>query len=247
HYLPNHKHITLGQFNNSLMLLKQSHGEYINFLMDDDIFYNSKIEKMMFYFQKDLDQNLALITSYRTWINDDGEIIEQHPSMKRLYDEDTLLNGTDLGNHMLILGQNIIGEPTTVLFRKRLLTEPFGTLNGRNYNCSVDMASWISLLSKGDAIYITEPLSSFRLHTGQQVHHKYLEGCEDFSHLVLNSKKYGFLQEIDYYKTSLLKACEWYKNATTFYQLYPELIPTTDTHIRLSHCLNIVTKELRSI
>lgn len=196
HYLPNYKHITyirnattLGQFNNSLMLLKQSHGEYINFLMDDDIFYNSKIEKMMFYFQKDLDQNLALITSYRTWINDDGEIIEQHPSMKRLYDEDTLLNGTDLGNHMLILGQNIIGEPTTVLFRKRLLTEPFGTLNGRNYNCSVDMASWISLLSKGDAIYITEPLSSFRLHTGQQVHHKYLEGCEDFSHLVLNSKK----------------------------------------------------------
>ena len=29
-------------------------------------------------FPKDLDQNLALITSYRTWINDDGEIIEQH-------------------------------------------------------------------------------------------------------------------------------------------------------------------------
>ena len=51
---------------------------------------------------------------------------------------------------------------------------------------------WIWLLDqftfKGDAIYITEPLSSFRLHTGQQVHHKYLEGCEDFSHLVLHSK-----------------------------------------------------------
>ena len=30
-------------------------------------------------FPKDLDQNLALITSYRTWINDDGEILEQHP------------------------------------------------------------------------------------------------------------------------------------------------------------------------
>ncbi len=85
-YLHKHKHITyirnpstLGQFHNALMLLEQSNGEYINFLMDDDIFYNNKIEKMMFYFQKDLDQNLALITSYRTWINDDGEIIEQHP------------------------------------------------------------------------------------------------------------------------------------------------------------------------
>ncbi len=36
------------------MLLEQSNGEYINFLMDDDIFYNNKIEKMMFYFQKRL-------------------------------------------------------------------------------------------------------------------------------------------------------------------------------------------------
>lgn len=88
---------------------------------------------MMFYFHQDLDQNLALITSYRTWINDNGEIIEQHLSMKRLHDEDTLLNGKDFGNHMLILGHNIIGEPTTLLFRKRLLKESFGTLNGINY------------------------------------------------------------------------------------------------------------------
>ncbi|GLV65191.1 glycosyl transferase [Bacillus mycoides] len=254
HYLPNYKNITyirnsatLGQFNNSLMLLEQSNGEYINFLMDDDIFYSNKIEKMMFYFQQDLDRNLALITSYRTWINDNGEIIEQHPSMKRLYDEDTLLNGTDFGNRMLIKGQNIIGEPTIVLFRKHLLTEPFGTLNGRKYGCSVDMASWISLLSKGDAMYITEPLSSFRLHTGQQVHHKFLEGCEDFSQLVVSSKKYGFLQDTKYYRKGLVRAYGWYKNAVKFYNLFPNLIPDINTHARLSYCLNIITKELRSI
>ncbi|PEM14532.1 glycosyltransferase family 2 protein [Bacillus wiedmannii] len=254
HYLHRHKHITyirnastLGQFHNALTLLKQSKGEYINFLMDDDIFYNNKIEKMMFYFQQDLNKDIALITSYRTWIDDNGDIIEQHPSMKKLYDEDTLLNGKDFGNHMLILGQNIIGEPTTVLFRKDLLAEPFGTLNGRKYGCSVDMASWISLLSKGDAMYITEPLSSFRLHTGQQVHHKFLEGCEDFLHLVLTSKKYGFLQDSTHYKSSLLKACEWHDDAVNFYQLFPNLIPTSDTYARLSYCLNIITKELREI
>ena len=158
-YLHKHKHITyirnpstLGQFHNALMLLEQSNGEYINFLMDDDIFYNNKIEKMMFHFQQDLNKNLALITSYRTWINDNGDTIEQHPSMKRSYDEDTLLNVKDFGNHMLILGHNTIGEPTTVFFRKRLLTKSFGILNGRNYSCSVDMDSWISLLSKGHTI-----------------------------------------------------------------------------------------------
>ncbi len=96
HYLPKHKHITyirnaytLGQFHNALMLVEQSNGEYINFLMDDDVFYSNKIEKMMFYFHQDLDQNLTLITSYRTWINDNGDIIEQHPPMKKLYAEDT--------------------------------------------------------------------------------------------------------------------------------------------------------------
>ncbi|PDZ44646.1 glycosyltransferase family 2 protein [Bacillus wiedmannii] len=253
-YLHKHKHITyirnastLGQFHNALMLLEQSNGEYINFLMDDDIFYNNKIEKMMFHFQQDLNKNLALITSYRTWIDDNGDIIEQHPSMKKLYGEDTLLNGKDFGNHMFLAGQNIIGEPTIVLFRKSLLTEPFGTLNGRKYGCSVDMASWINLLSKGDAMYITEPLSSFRVHSEQQVRHKFLEGCEDFSHLVLTSKKYGFLQDPKHYKKGLIRAYGWYKNAFKYYNLFPNLIPDINTHARLSYCLNIITKELRAI
>ncbi len=74
--------------------------------MDDDIFHNNKIEKMMFYFQQDLDQNLALITSYRNWINDNGDIIENHPAINRFHSEDTLLSRIDLGNHMLISGQN---------------------------------------------------------------------------------------------------------------------------------------------
>ncbi|MEH7188267.1 glycosyltransferase family 2 protein [Bacillus toyonensis] len=248
-YLPNHSHITyirnsttLGQFHNDLMLLEQSSGEYINFLMDDDLFHSNKIEKMMFYFQQDLNQKLALITSYRTWIDENGDIIENHPAVNRLYSEDTLLSGIDFGNHMLLSGQNIIGEPTTVLFRRRLLTEPFGTLNERNYCCSVDMASWMGLLSKGNAFYITEPLSSFRFHDGQQVHHKLLEGSEDFSHLVLTSKKYGFLQDFNDYRTSLLKAYEWCMGAFEFYKQYPNLIP--DAHIRLSRCLNIIIKEL---
>ncbi|MFH4338885.1 hypothetical protein WAJ35_26260, partial [Acinetobacter baumannii] len=77
---------------------------------------------------------------------------------------------------MLKGGHNIIGEPTTTLFRKELLTEPFGTLKERQYSCSVDMASWISLLSKGNAIYISEPLSQFRYHAGQQIHNKLLQG-----------------------------------------------------------------------
>ncbi|MGQ0421442.1 MFS transporter, partial [Bacillus sp. HC-Mk] len=82
-------------------------------------------------------------------MDDHGNLIgDSHPT-QRLYSEDTPLNGIFLGNWMLKGGHNIIGEPTTTLFRKELLTEPFGTLKERQYSCSVDMASWISLLIYG--------------------------------------------------------------------------------------------------
>lgn len=49
---------TLGQFENALMLFHEANGEYINFLMDDDIFHVNKIEKMMKYFFNDLDNEI---------------------------------------------------------------------------------------------------------------------------------------------------------------------------------------------
>lgn len=38
---------TFGQFENALMLLNKANGEYINFLMDDDLFHVNKIQKMI--------------------------------------------------------------------------------------------------------------------------------------------------------------------------------------------------------
>ncbi len=138
-YLPNYKNITyirntptLGQFHNDLMLIEKSNGEYINFLMDDDVFYKHKIQKMMTYFEQDPNKNLALVTSYRVRIDDHGNLIgDSHPT-QRLYSEDTPLNGIFLGNWMLKGGHNIIGEPTTTLFRKELLTEPLAPLKSDN-------------------------------------------------------------------------------------------------------------------
>ena len=87
---------------------------------------------MMTYFEQDPNKNLALVTSYRVRIDDHGNLIgDSHPT-QRLYSEDTPLNGIFLGNWMLKGGHNIIGEPTTTLFRKKLLTEPFGTLKSDN-------------------------------------------------------------------------------------------------------------------
>src|SRR5699024_10710464 len=50
-YYPNILYIknklSLGQFDNDIMLFCKANGEYINYLMDDDLFHLQKIEKMM--------------------------------------------------------------------------------------------------------------------------------------------------------------------------------------------------------
>lgn len=70
-----------------------------------------------------------------------------------LFDTDTIIEGIQLGNLVITNQKNYIGEPTTVLFRKSDLTEPYGMFDQRRYLCNVDVASWLSLLSKGKAVY----------------------------------------------------------------------------------------------
>ncbi|KEK24797.1 glycosyltransferase family 2 protein [Bacillus gaemokensis] len=249
-YLPNYDNITyirnastLGQFHNDLMLLERANGVYVNYLMDDDLFHHEKIEKMMVYFQQDVENEIVLVTSYRKLINEEGTIIEDAPPTVQLFQIDTIIDGIQLGNTMLQTSTNIIGEPTTVLFNKLFLTETFGTLNNRTYNCSIDMASWVHLLSKGKAVYIAEPLSSFRYHSGQQLHQKLLEGTEDFTHLILTSRKYGFLQNREDYLSGISCALQWISGSLQYYKANPDLAP--DAQPRLLYCLQSIQNELQ--
>ncbi|KFM99157.1 glycosyltransferase [Bacillus clarus] len=253
-YLPNYEQITyirnpstLGQFHNGLMLLERANGVYVNYLMDDDLFHHEKIEKMMAYFQQDTKNEIVLVTSYRELINEEGITIKEKidiPLPVQLFQIDTIIEGIQIGNTMLTTSNNIIGEPTTVLFNKLFLTEKFGTLNTRKYNCSIDMASWVHLLSKGKAVYIAEPLSSFRYHSGQQFQQKLLEGIEDFTHLILTSRKYGFLQNREDYLSGIRCALQWITGSLQYYKANPDLAPE-DAQPRLLYCLQSIQNELQ--
>ncbi|MCU5375938.1 glycosyltransferase [Bacillus cereus] len=225
-YLCDHSNIiyiknrsTLGQFENALMLFNEANGEYINFLMDDDIFHVNKIEKMMKYFVNDLDNQIKLVTSHRQVIDDKGKELRHIYSTVRLFEEDTIIEGTELGNRVIVDQKNYIGEPTTVLFRKNDLQEPYGIFDKRRYLCNVDIASWLSLLSKGKAVYIAETLSYFRLHPGQQLNesNKLMDGVEDFSHSIIVGEKYGFLSTEK----------ELYKAITNFLDYAKKLVPSS--------------------
>lgn len=207
----------LGQFENDLMLFREAKGEYINYLMDDDLFHPEKITKMMEYYLKDDKEQIKLVTSHRKMFDHNYQLFEDEGVSTKLFDEDTIIDGIKFGDFALKLNFNCFGEPTTVLFRKKDLKEPFGTFEGRKYGCNVDMASWLNLLSEGKAVYIAETLSFFRIHQGQQLNSKEmrLKGLMDFSHSILNGRIKGFLQDVNDYK----KALSVFKKMTTkFFQ-----------------------------
>ena len=140
-------------------------GEYINFLMDDDLFHPEKISKMMA--QMLALPNVGLVTSFRQLIDENGRNMDQIPGTERMFDSATLIGGISLGEHILTKGTNVIGEPTTALFRKSDVGKGFGMFIDKEFWVLTDVATWLSILSHKDCVYLPEPLSYFRIHGGQ--------------------------------------------------------------------------------
>jgi glycosyltransferase involved in cell wall biosynthesis len=177
-------------------------GEFINYLMDDDVFHKEKISKMMYFFNEF--DNITLVTSYRQTIDQFGQYLPPLWATVSLYNETRILDGKELGNIALSQGLNVIGEPTTVLFRKKDLSEPFGVYKGKQYSLINDLAAWLSLLSKGKAVYISEALSYFRLHPDQNSNKMDQKSGSEWLDIIIASREDGFLQSNNLYKTALL-------------------------------------------
>ncbi|WP_176786476.1 glycosyltransferase family 2 protein [Thermoactinomyces sp. DSM 45892] len=175
-YLKQYDHIkyfrrTAGvPYDNMAECFQLASGEFINFLMDDDIFHTEKITKMMDYFLKY--PNVSLVTSYRELIDANGNALPTEGFSRQLFSHDTIANGKDFGAFFMKHRVNFIGEPTTALFRKSALSQGWANYQGIRYFALVDISSWLTLLSNGDFIYIAEPLSFFRRHADQGNNHE---------------------------------------------------------------------------
>lgn len=165
----------IGPLPNQQRILNLANGEYINYLNDDDLFHPRKIEIMMRHILSHT--NVVLVTSQRRVIDSKGKRIFVPPlgTFKLVRPVDTVIDGRVLTREMLQDQTNYIGEPTTALFRRRDLLEPFGVLAGKQVLFAVDMATWFSLMTRGHAIYLVQPLSYLRYHSQQLSQSKYAQ------------------------------------------------------------------------
>lgn len=162
----------IGPIANQQQALNLANGEFINYLMDDDLFHPQKIEKMMAYMLQYPD--VTLVTSQRRVVNAAGRQIYVPPmgTFKVLYPKDTIVDGRVLTKKLLDDRTNYLGEPTTALFRRKDLVEPFGVLLGRQVYYAVDLAAWLNLLDRGRGVYMVQPLSYLRYHSQQLSQHE---------------------------------------------------------------------------
>lgn len=160
-----HREPGLSALDNFAKCIELSTGEYVNFLMDDDIFHPDKIRRMMHYFLRR--PSIGLVTSFRQLIDGDGNFLPPANPTERLFPIDTLIQGQAFGEFILKSGRNVLGEPTTVLVRRADIAPRFGMYFGRQFVVLADVAAWLSILANKDCVYIADALSYFRIHPGQ--------------------------------------------------------------------------------
>ena len=186
-----------------------SSGEYINYLFHDDLFNSTKIDKMINYFL--YDDGLSLITSYRKLIDENGEYLNDTFRTVQQYPYDIFLTGEEAGRKILFSMINYIGEPTTAMFKRKAVDFDINDYDKYEINCLADIALWLKLLRRGNMIYISEPLSKFRIHNSQNSNDNTLIfwASIDFFNMIISS--YESKVFIKDRKELLESLISWYK------------------------------------
>jgi glycosyltransferase involved in cell wall biosynthesis len=163
--------VRLGVRANYRKCFASARGEFVKFLCDDDLLAPTCVERLLDTFRRAPDVTLA--TSHRQLIDAEGRHHPDQPATLPIVERDALIAGHTLVNAMLMAGLNVIGEPSTTLFRRSDLMDlapDYFRFNGVEGHGVVDMVMWSALLLRGDAVYLRDSLSFFRIHSGQRQH-----------------------------------------------------------------------------
>jgi glycosyltransferase involved in cell wall biosynthesis len=153
---------------NFTFALSQARGDLAKFLNDDDRLRPGCVERLAAAFD---DPRIRLATSRRVVIDATGTQQPDMPATTPISHATCTIEGTELGDLVLVNGLNLIGEPSTAMFR-RCDVEPEAAglfhWNGKPYRCLADLSLWLRLLAKGYAYYCASALSEYRVHPGQE-------------------------------------------------------------------------------
>ena len=186
--------------------LELARGKLVKFLNDDDRLRPGCVAALAAVLESNAAVKLA--TSRRHPIDGDGRRLPDVAATTPLAQVSALMSGRELGDFVLVHSLNLIGEPTTAMFRRADVTPEDGLLfrwGGRDYHCLADLSLWLRLLAQGLAYYAAQPLSEFRIHAGQEQQGDALRvGClVERLWIVRQARSAGFLAAADLHRAAL--------------------------------------------
>ena len=187
--------VNVGGFENPRLLFTEARGEYVKYLLHDDVLAPHCIRVLVRGLEAT--PGAALAFSRRNLVNEDGRPIPGG-ELQPLQDKAGPMDGWELGNACLEAGSNLLGELTTVLFRKDAVTTDFmWQVDGRRLAVLGDLSLWLRLLAQGPAFYSPQALSRFRQHSTQtsQDPRVIARGIRDWPRLLDWAVRQGFLTD----------------------------------------------------
>jgi glycosyltransferase involved in cell wall biosynthesis len=150
----------LGMTGNFNACLRRAAGTFIKFILSDDRFARpDALRRMVDLMERD--RSIALVATARAIIDERSQVVR---TMAKYGERDVVFPGSVAIKDGLVDLRNLIGEPSTVLFRKEQAERGFDA----RYRQFVDLEMWFHLLLQGDLAYLHEPLCAFRVHDQQQ-------------------------------------------------------------------------------
>jgi glycosyltransferase involved in cell wall biosynthesis len=196
----------LGFEGNFTRCLREARGELVKFLNDDDRLRADCIARLAAAFADR--PGLRLATSRRHVIDANGTVRPDIPATSPVSFVSCVTAGIELGDLALMNGLNLIGEPSTVMFRRADVdSEARGifTWGGTAYRCLADMSLWLRLLARGEAYYSAAALSEYRVHPGQEQRAAGIECITERYDLARQARLAGFLREPAQYRAALAR------------------------------------------
>jgi glycosyltransferase involved in cell wall biosynthesis len=220
-----HNPARLGFEANFTQCLGEARGELVKFLNDDDRLHPDCVERLSEAFEGQPATRLA--TSRRHVIDETGSVRADVAATSPVSYLTCVSSGVEMGNLSLLNGLNLVGEPSTVMFRRAdvdVSRDGVFTWEARTYHCLADLSLWLRLLERGDAFYCASALSEYRMHAGQEQRSAGMGiGCivERFA-LVQQAHRHGFVRERAQYRQALSRvdalAQAWAKRGEVTHQ-----------------------------
>ncbi len=144
----------IGAFPNFNQGVSLANGQYLKFLMSDDLLEPNYLERTIAIF--DQYPAVKVVGCSQQNVDENGQTTRSVSP----YAQSCLVSGRKITKELLMKMSNDIGAPTNVLMRR----SDYGKGFDRAFYFFADFELWLRVLSNGDYYYLNEPLSVLRLH-----------------------------------------------------------------------------------